>query len=98
MKTPEKQTDRDGGFASGVLLGANVKTKKSMTKEKYWAVKIGDPRKHHPYFMLADFLTDDTIPALFNKRESAEQAAIKRVSPKTTCKVVRVELRETRST
>jgi hypothetical protein len=40
-----------------------------MTKEKYYAVRIGDPRYHEPYFMLR---TGTRIPAIFETRKEAE--------------------------
>ena len=40
-------------------------------KEKYYAVRIGDPRYHYPYLMLSD---DRKTPSLFFTRERAEQA------------------------
>lgn len=65
-----------------------------MAPERYWAVRIGNPRKHLTYLMLN---TDNSgTPALFTSRPKAEDAALKGVSKRTECKIVRVELRELR--
>lgn len=44
------------------------------TRERYWAVRIGNPGKHFPYFMLGE---DQATPALFvSKEEAADYAEI----------------------
>jgi len=65
-----------------------------MVKEKYYAVRIGNPRKHRTYLMLGD---DMKTPQLFCSPGAAQDAAIKRVQNKTECKVVAVNVCETRS-
>jgi hypothetical protein len=56
-----------------------------MKPETYYAVRIGDPRRHQPYFMLVD---GKQVPALFATREEAEMCKPKQ--PAT--KVVRVKI------
>ena len=66
-----------------------------MTKEKYYAVIIGNPRKDSPYFMVRE---DIMTPDLFCTRFAAEQAALKRIMKRTYRKVIAVEVCETRRT
>ena len=61
-----------------------------MTKETYYAVRIGDPRYHSPYFMTLDGKT----PALFLSRKDADEAMPKQ----TSTKVVRVTIHDGRCT
>ncbi len=56
-----------------------------MIKEKYYAVRIGKPKRHWPYFMLG---ADSKTPALFATRSEAQKARPKQ--PAT--KVIRVWL------
>lgn len=67
-----------------------------MIKEKYYAVRIGNPRRHKPYLMVIQN-GSSIVPELFNSRESAEAAALKRLSNRTDCKIVRVNVCETKS-
>ena len=61
-----------------------------MTKETYYAVRVGDPRYHSPYFMTPD----GKAPALFLSRKDADEAM-----PKQNCtKVVRVTIHDGRCT
>lgn len=60
-----------------------------MTKENYYAVRIGQPGKHAPYFMLRE---GASTPQLFHTEEDAKEAA----SNAPYRKAVRVELRETK--
>lgn len=59
-----------------------------MTKETYYAVRIGDPRYHSPYFMSLD----GKAPALFLTRQAAHEAMPKQ----TSTKVVRVTVHDGR--
>ena len=53
------------------------------TTERYYAVRIGDPRTHDPYFMLDDSKPDGKmLPAIFESRAQAEAARPKRSSTK----------------
>lgn len=56
------------------------------TKGKYWAIRIGDPKIHVPYFMLGE---DRETPALFATKAKAEQKAL-RLRPGTPVEIVRV--------
>ncbi len=67
--------------------------KSIMVKERYWSVRIGDPRRHHPYLML-DVETNKR-PVLFDSEIDAETAAMA-LSKDTPCRVVRVEIKELR--
>ena len=58
-----------------------------MTKERYYAVRVGNPRRDWPYFMVRD---DSMVPALFESRADAEKAAPKQ--PRT--RVVRVTIHD----
>jgi hypothetical protein len=59
-----------------------------MTKETYYAIRIGDPRYHSPYFMTLD----GKAPALFVTRQAAHEAMPKQ----TSTKVVRVTVHDGR--
>lgn len=43
-----------------------------MRTEKYYAIRIGDPRRHQPYLMLSDDRTFGMVPILFTTRKQAE--------------------------
>jgi len=60
-----------------------------MTKEVCYAVRIGSPKHHRPYFMVAD---DTMIPRLFATRIAAEKAAPKQ----SHTRVVRVYVHDGR--
>lgn len=60
-----------------------------MVKERYYAVRIGNPKQHRPYLLLCD---QGSTPALFSERSGAE-AARSGFGERT---VVRVEIRELR--
>ena len=62
-----------------------------MTKETYYAVRIGNPKHHHPYFMVRK---GTNVPELFQHRIAAESAAPKQ--PHTL--VVRVTIHDGRCT
>lgn len=68
-----------------------------MIKEKYWAIQIGNARKHAPYLAL-DSVNLKQTPQLFMTREAAEEWATKKLSGRTECYVVKVEIRKIRST
>ncbi len=57
------------------------------TTEKYYAIRVGNPKRHTPYFLLRE--QSDT-PAIFVKRKDA----VKLASDWTDFTVVEVELRE----
>ena len=42
-----------------------------MTKENYWAVRIGDPKKHTTYFLRCN---DSMLPKLFLCEDDAKHA------------------------
>lgn len=63
-----------------------------MVKEKYYAIRIGTPRKHSCYFRLS---CDDATPQLFVSREEAKHEKQK-MGTSGDFKVVRVEVVETK--
>ncbi len=65
-----------------------------MIKEKYWAIQIGNARKHTPYLALNSMNT----PQLFVTCGAAEEWATKNLSGCTECHAVKVEIRKIRST
>jgi hypothetical protein len=65
--------------------------KENMLKEKYWAVRIGDPRRHTPYLQVDEH--NKEAPGLYATKESAA----KRTGGKPDAKVVHVEVRQIRS-
>lgn len=62
-----------------------------MTKETYYAIRIGSRPQHSPYFMLRD---DGTVPHLFEHKMDAQD----RVKGHPERTVVRVEIRELKIT
>lgn len=58
-------------------------------KEKYYAVRIGDPRRHSPYFMIRK--DSSCTPVLFLTRREAQ----KNLPDEPAVKVVRVWLTTT---
>jgi hypothetical protein len=66
-----------------------------MVKEKYYAIRIGEPRKSRPYLMVRE---DTMTPDLFNTRLAAKEAALKRVPNRTDFKTVAVNVCETKRT
>ena len=72
--------------------GSLERSVRRRVREKYWAVKIGE---HHPYLMVNP--DSHNSPALFIGQVDAEQAALRRLSNKTACEIVRVEVREVQS-
>lgn len=58
------------------------------TVERYFAVRIGNPRTSHPYFMLSD--NNCLLPELFISRSSAQSAIDKRQPQSPT--IVRVKV------
>lgn len=68
-----------------------------MIKEKYWAIQIGNARRHAPYLAL-DSVNLKRTPQLFSTRLEAEEWATKKLSNRTECYVVKVEIRKIRST
>lgn len=58
-----------------------------LTKETYYAIRIGNPRDYVPYFKVG---ADHETPVLFKIRKQAEAQFVKNAG----WKVVRVELRE----
>ena len=67
-----------------------------MIKEKYWAIQIGHGRRHSPYLALESVNLKRT-PQLFLTREAAEEWATQKLSGRTECYVVKVEIRKIRS-
>lgn len=55
-------------------------------KEQYYAIRIGDPKKREPYFLIRNSV--DTTPQLFMLKEEAEKARAEIGGRET--KVVRV--------
>lgn len=68
-----------------------------MLKEKFWAIQIGHGRRHSPYLAL-DSVNLKQTPQLFTTREAAEKWAAEKLSNRTECYVVKVEIRKIRST
>lgn len=64
-----------------------------MIKEKYFAVRIGNPTEYKPYLMLRE---GEMNPALFCTRLAAAEAVLKRSLNRTDCKVVAVNVCETK--
>lgn len=56
--------------------------------ETYYAIRIGDPRRHHPYLKLS---ADRRTPQLFATRVEAETALA--TEPEPLRKVVRVKIK-----
>lgn len=60
-----------------------------MHTETYYAIRIGDPRRHKPYFWAGE---DGNVPILFPTRSAAEDEK-KTFESETCVRVVRVKLR-----
>lgn len=60
-----------------------------MTRQRLYAIRIGDPRRHTPYFMLRE---GTALPALFTRRYLAESQLPK----KSSARVVRAWLHDGR--
>lgn len=61
-----------------------------MLREKYWAVRIGSPRKNTPYLRVDE--NNKESPGLYATKAEAEKHLI----PDVDAKVVRVEVRQIR--
>ncbi len=59
--------------------------------EYYYAIRIGDPRRHNPYFMLGTGVMGRQVPELFATRKDANEI-LNGFDDKTCKKVIRVKL------
>lgn len=57
--------------------------------EYYYAIRIGDPRRNDPYFMLE---SGKKVPALFATKKDADYA-FSGLTEQSGCRVVRVAIR-----
>lgn len=57
--------------------------------ETYWAIRIGDPRYHLPYFWVGE---DGRIPVLFFSKKEAQEALAEGFND-ISAKVVRVKIK-----